>query len=81
MKSLKFLVIILFIGLFAPGCVSKKKLNEANAALEAQKSLLAKCDERTKDLENQLLEANKKAENCNNEKVALLIQVNTISSL
>ncbi len=46
----------------SPGCVSKKKLNEANAALEAQKMVLAKCDERTKDLENQLLEANKKLE-------------------
>ncbi len=65
MNSLKFLTVFLFIGLFAPGCVSKKKLNEANAALEAQKSLLAKCDERTKDLENQLLEANKKAEMAN----------------
>lgn len=65
MNSLKFLTVFLFIGLFAPGCVSKKKLNEANAALEAQKSLLAKCDERTKDLENQLLEANRKAEMAN----------------
>lgn len=65
MKSLKFLAIVLFIALLAPGCVSKKKLNEANAALEAQKSLLSRCEERTKDLENQLIEANKRAEMAN----------------
>lgn len=31
----------------ASGCVSKKKLNEANAALEAHKNLLSRCEERT----------------------------------
>ncbi|MBK8516458.1 MAG: OmpA family protein [Saprospiraceae bacterium] len=62
MKSVKLLLVLFAIGLMSPGCVSKKKLNEANAALEAQKMVLAKCDERTKDLENQLLEANKKLE-------------------
>ncbi len=65
MKSLNFLAVFLFIVLMAPGCVSKKKLIEANAALEAQKSLLLLCEERTKDLEAQLLEANKKGEMAN----------------
>ncbi len=51
--------------LIIPSCVSKKKLNEANAALEAHKSLLSRCEERTKDLEAQLLEANRKLEMAN----------------
>lgn len=51
--------------LIIPSCVSKKKLNEANAALEAHKSLLTRCEERTKDLEAQLLEANRKLEMAN----------------
>lgn len=65
MQAVKFLTLALLMGFLTPGCVSKKKLNEANAALEAQRALLTRCEDRTKDLENQLLEANKKLEMAN----------------
>ncbi len=49
----------------ASGCVSKKKLNEANAALEAHKNLLSRCEERNKELEGQVLDLTKKLEMAN----------------
>ncbi|MEY3422606.1 MAG: hypothetical protein RIR48_2928 [Bacteroidota bacterium] len=65
MKTLNILLLAIGMMLIIPSCVSKKKLNEANAALEANKSLLSRCEERTKDLEAQLLEANRKLEMAN----------------
>ena len=65
MKTLNILFLAIGMMLIIPSCVSKKKLNEANAALEAHKSLLSRCEERTKDLEAQLLEANRKLEMAN----------------
>lgn len=65
MKTLNILLLAIGMMLIIPSCVSKKKLNEANAALEARKSLLSRCEERTKDLEAQLLEANRKLEMAN----------------
>jgi chemotaxis protein MotB len=65
MKTLNILLLAIGMMLVIPSCVSKKKLNEANAALEAHKSLLTRCEERTKDLEAQLLEANRKLEMAN----------------
>jgi chemotaxis protein MotB len=65
MKTLNILLLAIGMMLIIPSCVSKKKLNEANAALEAHKSLLSRCEERTKDLEAQLLEANRKLEMAN----------------
>ncbi|MGB4959367.1 MAG: OmpA family protein [Saprospiraceae bacterium] len=65
MRYLKFTIFLFIAALFSTGCVSKKKLNEANMALEAQKSLLTRCEDRTKDLEAQILELNKKLEMSN----------------
>ncbi|MBK9568294.1 MAG: OmpA family protein [Saprospiraceae bacterium] len=65
MKTLNTFLLAISILLLIPSCVSKKKLNEANAALEAHKSLLSRCEDRSKDLEAQLLEANRKLEMAN----------------
>jgi chemotaxis protein MotB len=65
MKTLNTFLLAISILLLIPSCVSKKKLNEANAALEAHKSLLTRCEDRSKDLEAQLLEANRKLEMAN----------------
>jgi chemotaxis protein MotB len=62
MKTVKFVAVLFLIGILSQSCVSKKKLNEANTALEAHKNLLSRCEERSKDIEAQLLEANKKLE-------------------
>ncbi|MBC7885920.1 MAG: OmpA family protein [Saprospiraceae bacterium] len=57
--------------LITAGCASKKKLNEANAALAAHKEMLTNCEQRTKDLEGQILELNRKLEmSANNLKMA-----------
>ncbi|MFZ1749263.1 MAG: OmpA family protein, partial [Saprospiraceae bacterium] len=64
-RYLKFTIFLFIAALFSTGCVSKKKLAEANMALEAQKSLLTRCEDRTKDLEAQILELNKKLEMSN----------------
>lgn len=50
---------------FASGCVSKKKLNEANAALETHKNLLSRCEERNKELEGQILDLTRQLELAN----------------
>jgi chemotaxis protein MotB len=65
MKTLNTFLLAMSILLLIPSCVSKKKLNEANTALEAHKSLLTICEDRSKDLEAQLLEANRKLEMAN----------------
>lgn len=62
MKYLNFSVFFIVLLTLGSGCVSKKKLNEANAALEAHKNLLSRCEERTKELEAQVLEVTKKLE-------------------
>ncbi len=62
MKYLNFSVFFIVLLTLGSGCVSKKKLNEANAALEAHKNLLSRCEERTKELEAQVLELTKKLE-------------------
>lgn len=62
MKTAKILFFVLIAGISAPGCVSKKKLNEANTALDAHKNLLSRCEERSRDLEAQILELNRKLE-------------------
>ena len=65
MKTSKLSVFLLSAALLLSGCVSKKKLNEANTALDAHKNLLARCEERAKDLEAQILELNRKLEMAN----------------
>jgi chemotaxis protein MotB len=47
---------LLLVGMISLGtsCVSKKKLNEANAALEATKNLLSDCEQKTKMLQGQV---------------------------
>jgi len=65
MKYLSLSSFVFAALLLGTGCVSKKKLNEANAALEAHKNLLSRCEERNKDLEAQILELNRKLEKCN----------------
>lgn len=56
---------MLFVLIFSAGCVSKKKLNEANAALEAHKNLLSRCEEKNKEYETQIMDLNKKLEMAN----------------
>lgn len=70
---------LLLVGMISLGtsCASKKKLNEANAALEATKNLLSDCEQRTKtldgqvkDLTSQLDMANKNLKNANDNLMA-----------
>lgn len=65
MQFSKLLVVLFTLVVITSGCVSKKKLNEANAALEAHKEMLSKCEERSAELEKQLLDANKALESAN----------------
>ncbi|MFN8337865.1 MAG: OmpA family protein [Saprospiraceae bacterium] len=65
MNYLKFSSVMLFVLIFSAGCVSKKKLNEANAALEAHKNLLSRCEEKNKEYETQIMDLNKKLEMAN----------------
>jgi chemotaxis protein MotB len=65
MRYFKISMIFFTTLVMASGCVSKKKLNEANAALEAHKDLLSRCEERNKDLEGQVLDLTKKLEMSN----------------
>jgi len=65
MRYLKLSLIVFTSLILVPGCVSKKKLNEANAALEAHKNLLSRCEERNKELEAQVLDLTKKLEMAN----------------
>jgi len=62
MNSFKMFPVVLALLLLGSGCVSKKKLTEANAALEAHKNLLSRCEERNKELEGQVLELTRKLE-------------------
>ncbi len=65
MRYLKLSLIVFTSLTLVTGCVSKKKLNEANAALEAHKNLLSRCEERNKELEAQVLDLTKKLEMAN----------------
>jgi len=65
MRYFKISIIVFTTLIMASSCVSKKKLNEANAALEAHKNLLSRCEERTKELEGQVLDLTKKLEMAN----------------
>lgn len=65
MKSMRNLLLAVLVISAATSCVSKKKLADAEAALEAQKTLLAQCEERNRDLEAQILDLNKKLTDCN----------------
>ena len=49
MQFSKLFVVLMTLVFVTSGCVSKKKLNEATTALEAQKELLSKCEERSAD--------------------------------
>ncbi len=65
MNYLKFSTFLLAFLILGSGCVSKKKLNEANAALEAHKNLLSRCEERNKELEAQILDLTRQLELAN----------------
>jgi chemotaxis protein MotB len=65
MRFSKLFVVLMTLVFVTSGCVSKKKLNEATTALEAQKELLSKCEERSADLEKQLLDLNRRLETSN----------------
>lgn len=64
MKAMRNLLMAVMVISLSASCVSKKKLADAEAALEAQKTLLKQCEERNRDLEAQLLDANKKLADC-----------------
>lgn len=65
MQFSKLLVVLMTLVFITSGCVSKKKLNEATTALEAHKQMLSQCEERSADLEKQLLDLNKRLETSN----------------
>lgn len=69
-------ILFLTIALLATSCVSKKKFNENQAALDAQRSLLKQCEARNTDLEGQLLEANRKLTDCNTKLTSLNAELN-----
>ncbi|MFZ1705743.1 MAG: flagellar motor protein MotB [Saprospiraceae bacterium] len=70
-------IFILMAALTATSCVSKKKMNEVQAALDAQKTLLSQCEKRNQDLETQLLDANKKLADCNTKLTAVNAELTT----
>lgn len=65
MNSIRNIFLAVLVITAVTSCVSKKKLADAEAALEAQKTLLAQCEERNRDLEKQLLDLNGKLTDCN----------------
>lgn len=69
-------ILLLTITLFASSCVSKKKFNENQAALDAHRSLLKQCELRNQDLETQLLEANRKLTDCNTKLTSVNAELN-----
>ena len=69
-------ILFLALALFASSCVSKKKFNETQAALDAQRTLLKQCESRNTDLEAQLLEANRKLTDCNTKLTAANAELN-----
>jgi chemotaxis protein MotB len=73
----KFSGLVLLAALTLSSCVSKKKFNELEANLAAQKSLLSQCEKRNQDLEAQLLEANRKLTDCNSKLTAASAELNT----
>lgn len=62
----------------AISCVSKKKFNETQAALDAQRSLLKQCESRNQDLETQLLNANRNLTDCNTKLTAANAELNAV---
>ncbi|MBK8620570.1 MAG: OmpA family protein [Saprospiraceae bacterium] len=60
----------------AISCVSKKKFNETQAALDAQRTLLKQCETRNQDLETQLLDANRNLTDCNTKLTAANAELN-----
>ncbi len=54
MRYLKLTLLLVGIISLGTSCVSKKKLNEANAALEATKNMLSDCEQKTKMLQGQV---------------------------
>ncbi|MCZ2101469.1 MAG: OmpA family protein [Chitinophagales bacterium] len=54
MRYLKLTFLLLGLISLGTSCVSKKKFNETNAALEATKNLLTDCEQRTKTLQGQV---------------------------
>ena len=65
MNIIKFVSIIFLLIFTVMGCVSKRKLNDANTSISAHKDLLSRCESRNSDLEGQLLELNRKLETGN----------------
>ncbi|MBK9734203.1 MAG: hypothetical protein IPO92_04245 [Saprospiraceae bacterium] len=61
-KCVSLLFLLIFTGI---GCVSKKKLTDANTSIAVHKDLLTRCESRNRDLEGQLLELNRKLETSN----------------
>ncbi|MBK6364216.1 MAG: OmpA family protein [Saprospiraceae bacterium] len=78
MKYLFSFLVLLF--LTSVSCVSKKKHNEIQAALDAQRVLLKQCESRNYDLESQLLEANKKLMEVNNKLSVANAELNTANT-
>lgn len=77
MRYLKLAILLVGLISLNTSCVSKKKLNEANAALEATKNLLSDCEQRTKsltaqvdDLTSQLEMSNKNLKKANDDLAA-----------
>jgi len=73
----KTISVLLIVLVSFSSCVSKKKLTQAQQALEAHKTLLSQCEERNKDLETQLLEANKKLTDCMTKLTVATADLNT----
>jgi chemotaxis protein MotB len=74
MRTVK--ILFLFMAFTAISCVSKKKFNETQAALDAQRSLLKQCESRNQDLETQLLNANRNLTDCNTKLTAANAELN-----
>lgn len=64
MRYLKLSTFLFMALITVTSCVSKKKFNEVQAALDAHKNLLARCEERNKDLEAQILELTRQLDKC-----------------
>ena len=63
----KFLLLVLGLMLIGSGCVSKKKLNEANAALASTKEMLSKCEDEKAMLEGQISDLQKQLQDSNSK--------------
>lgn len=69
-------ILLLSVVLLATSCVSKKKFNETQAALDAQRSLLKDCESKSQELSTQLSDANKKLTDCNSKLTAANAELN-----